>query len=198
MIFQYNPVDYLIERSQDGELIVTVLRFQNAAPKIRYNIRDIGGSVSYREVQSKLRDAVEPFAFSERHAALPFLFVYGRNDLSVPFYGAKVFTTDIDHILNSNEGLRNAFYGFQIQSREEANLEKTLVLSLERSREPQQLFSDSELQTLLFMELQRVNQDFREVSKLFGPERIEIQQHEFGAGPFATRDIRVKNKYIGA
>ena len=32
---------------------------------------------------------------------------------------------------------------------------------------------------------------------MFGPEkRLLVEIHEFGAGPFANRDIRVKNLYI--
>ena len=47
-----------------------------------------------------------------------------------------------------------------------------------------------------FDALTRVNQDFREVSKLFDRRQVHVQVHARDSGPFAGRDIRIKNKYI--
>jgi hypothetical protein len=52
------------------------------------------------------------------------------------------------------------------------------------------------LAQVLFYGLVRVNQDFREVSRLFNRSRVHVKVHENGNGPFAGRDIRIKNKYI--
>ncbi|MGI8641105.1 MAG: hypothetical protein ACR2MG_14315, partial [Pyrinomonadaceae bacterium] len=49
MIFQYNAADYLIETSPDGELLFSIVRFTGAAPKIRYNLRDLGGTFSSKK-----------------------------------------------------------------------------------------------------------------------------------------------------
>src|SRR3954454_21945024 len=45
LVFQYNPLDYHLEFSTGGELIVTLCRTSNVAPKIRYNIHDLGHPV---------------------------------------------------------------------------------------------------------------------------------------------------------
>jgi phenylacetate-CoA ligase len=42
----------------------------------------------------------------------------------------------------------------------------------------------------------RVNQDFREVSKMFDSSQVEVFLYEYETGPFTGRDIRIKNKYI--
>ena len=42
----------------------------------------------------------------------------------------------------------------------------------------------------------RVNQDFREVTKMFDRSQIQIFLYEYETGPFAGRDVRIKNKYI--
>jgi len=52
------------------------------------------------------------------------------------------------------------------------------------------------LRDVFFEELRRVNQDFREVTKMFGRESLEIQVHAFETGPFQGRDIRIKNRYV--
>jgi phenylacetate-CoA ligase len=48
----------------------------------------------------------------------------------------------------------------------------------------------------LFEGLCRVNQDFREVTRMFNPSCVEIETYGFEQGPFSQRDIRIKNKYV--
>jgi len=43
-----------------------------------------------------------------------------------------------------------------------------------------------------------VNQDFREVTKMFDRSCVEIELYEFETGPSTKRDIRVKNKYVSS
>jgi len=197
MIFQYNPIDYHVEQSEHDELVITLLRRATVAPKIRYNIRDLGGAVSSRRVAEVLQfHDVNMASLSPRQLALPFLYVFGRNDLSVPFYGAKVFSTDLDRILNSTPELRSAFLSFQLEVKEDAALEKVLIIHLERTAEsPRDLTGDS-LAQLMYSRLQEVNQDFREVSRLFGPEHVDVRCHAHGTGPFANHDIRLKRRYV--
>ena len=42
----------------------------------------------------------------------------------------------------------------------------------------------------------RVNQDFREVTKMFDRSQVQVFLYEYEDGPFAGRDVRIKNKYI--
>jgi phenylacetate-CoA ligase len=197
MLFQYNPVDYYIEESDGGELVFTLLRRSNAAPKVRYNIHDLGGTIPYRDALRTLRQfGIDPINLPRPHACLPLLYVYGRSDLTVPFYGAKIFTTDIDAILNGDSELREHFNSFQLRSGHDANLNETLTIVLERSESQLVSLAEDQLRSRFCEGLKRVNQDFREVSKMFTPEAILIEQHAFGEGPFASRDIRVKHQYI--
>ena len=55
---------------------------------------------------------------------------------------------------------------------------------------------DEEPFALVFAGLVRVNQDFREVTRMFQPSQVKVTVHEFETGPFAGRDIRIKNNYI--
>ena len=56
MIFQYNALDYVIETNDAGELLFTIGRQTSAAPKIRYNLRDLGGVMSYRQLSARLAE----------------------------------------------------------------------------------------------------------------------------------------------
>ena len=49
---------------------------------------------------------------------------------------------------------------------------------------------------LVFAGLMRVNQDFREVTRMFERSQVRVIVHDHGTGPFAGRDIRIKNNYI--
>src|SRR5205085_1477093 len=68
-------------------------------------------------------------------------------------------------------------------------------LELANSLESLTLKSD-ELRDIFFDGLCRLNQDFREVTKMFDKNCVTVELHQFGTGPFMGRDIRIKNKYI--
>jgi phenylacetate-CoA ligase len=197
MIFQYNPSDYIVEQSAQKELIFTITRSANVAPKIRYNIKDSGGSILFRRLLKTLKEfGVEGKDICQRYLYFPVLYVYGRNDLSVPFYGAKVFSTDIDHILSHDERLLKTYYSFRMKVIEDERLNKTLVIAVERSQNSQETLPNEVLREVFFKGLQEINQDFREVSKTFSKDNIVVEQYDYGQGPFSTRDIRVKNNYF--
>ena len=54
LVLQYNPIDYYVESLETGELVITLCRRENAAPKVRYNIRDLGHVVRLRELRRAL------------------------------------------------------------------------------------------------------------------------------------------------
>ena len=198
MIFQYNSVDYLIESNAEGELLFTITRMSGAAPKIRYNLRDSGGVYTFAEMTALLhRHGLNFPSLVPQTSYFPLLFVYGRNDSSVPFYGCKVFPSDIEQILSSDPALLKAVGTFQLAASEDEHLTSHLTIHLEKTRGAgHPLPEQTVLEQVFFDGLVRVNQDFREVSRLFDRSQVHVKVHENGAGPFAGRDIRIKNKYI--
>jgi phenylacetate-CoA ligase len=199
MIFQYNALDYIIETLPDGELLFTIGRQTGAAPKIRYNLRDVGGALTYKELAQKLTSRnIDIRDLSQRQSQFPVLFVYGRGDLTVPFYGAKVYPSDLEEIINEHPVLVREINSFQLSSYEDEHINRRLKISLEKVKEPSQaLPSAEELRDTMFNGLCRCNQDFREVTKMFDRSCVEVEIYDFETGPFSGRDIRVKNRYIG-
>ncbi len=199
MIFQYNALDYLIETTPEGELVFTIGRQTSAAPKIRYNLHDVGGTLTHKRLAQEL--AAEGIKISElatRQSRFPILFVYGRSDLTVPFYGAKVYPSDVEEIINRDSGLVKQVNSFQIASYEDAEINRRLKIRLEKTRDFEgEMSSTDELRDIFFEGLSRSNQDFREVTKMFDRSCVEVEVYEFETGPFSERDIRVKNRYIG-
>ena len=199
MIFQYNAADYVIETTDEGELLFSILRLEAAAPKIRYNLRDLGGCYSYKTLAAKLaKNGIEIKTLAARQSSFPLLFVHGRGDLSVPFYGCKVFPADIEEIINAEPELAGALNSFQLQAVEDANLKRALIIHLEKAKNPKKEIPQAgRLNDLFFDALCRVNQDFREVTRMFDRECVRVELHDHETGVFAGRDIRIKNRYIG-
>jgi phenylacetate-coenzyme A ligase PaaK-like adenylate-forming protein len=196
MIFQYNALDYIIETESNGELLFTIGRQTSAAPKIRYNLKDFGGVMSHRELASRLSTeglAIEEFGTPQ--SRFPLLFVFGRADLTVPFYGAKVYPTDIEDIVNAHPLLVKQINSFQLSSYEDQQINRRLKIHLETVKDFSGELPEG-LRDLFFDGLCSCNQDFREVTKMFDRSCVTIEIHAFETGPFAGRDIRVKNRYI--
>lgn len=201
MLFQYSPADYHIESSEDGELIFTIARLANIAPKVRYNLHDEGGAISYRQLKSALASrGIDARTLQGADCALPLLYVFGRSDMTVAFYGANLYPSDLEAVLHDNPQWVDAFNSFQLRVEERGpSLQPTLIITLEHcesgSAIPPQTrgFKDRLIDSLI-----QVNQDFREVSKLFDREQVIIERCDFGTGCFESRDIRIKSQYLGS
>ncbi len=198
MIFQYNALDYIIETTGAGELVFTIGRQTSAAPKLRYNLHDLGGVITHAQLRQKLESrGIDIFQLASPQSHFPILFVYGRSDLTVPFYGAKVYPTDIEEIINADANLVRQINSFQISSYEDESINRRLKIRLETVKNiTSPLAADEQLHQTMFEGLCRVNQDFREVTKMFDRNCVEIEIYDFETGPFKDRDIRIKNRYV--
>ena len=135
MIFQYNPLDYTIETNTEHELLFTIGRQSGAAPKIRYNLRDSGGVFSFSSLSRELKEnGILLSTLATRHSYLPLLFVYGRNDSTVPFYGAKIYPADLERVIHEDPVLATEIHSFQLQAIEDEQLKNKLQVHLELSK----------------------------------------------------------------
>jgi len=198
MIFQYNPAHYFIETQPNGELLFTITRLSTIAPKIRYNLRDVGGTMRHNEFQKRLEAiGLSPKHFSKCPSPYPLLWLYGRSDQSVAFYGAKIFVGDFQNILNEDPIFSKNFQSFQFKTREDDHLRTVLSVYLERLPSSTEIFHQGALQERLFKELMRVNQDFREISSVISKDQLDLHLYPASQGPFAANALRIKNKYVG-
>ena len=197
MIFQYNPAEFFIERTSGGELAVTICRPRYTAPKVRYNIHDLGHVLRFPALQALLAEAgmtvddLEPGALD-----LPLLFHYGRSDASVAFYGCKIPPADVQEAVFRVPALATAVDAFQLQVHDDADGDKRLVVALEVV--DAEACDAASLDTDFFDALATVNQDFRESRRMVPVGKAPVLAfHATGSGPFAGADIRVKRVYIG-
>ncbi len=96
-LVQYDPSSRFFE-THDGTLVVSA---ENSVPLLRYHIADKGGVVSFKEMWDFLRqrgvqsvaDLGLPADFQPRN--LPFVYVFGRADFTVSYYGANIYPENV-------------------------------------------------------------------------------------------------------
>jgi phenylacetate-CoA ligase len=197
MVFQYNPIDYHVEESDEGELVVTLCRRRNAAPKIRYNIGDLGHVVRFPELRRALagaglalRDLPEPAS------DLPLLFLYGRADASVAYYGSKLTPANVEEAVFSLPELAASVASFALLISEDERADKRLAIALELLPEAEARDAET-LRGRVLDQLTALNQDFREAVRFMPTEALPtLELHRAGTGPFAGHDVRLKRHYL--
>jgi phenylacetate-CoA ligase len=197
-IFQYNPIEHSVETSPAGELIYTITRSNGAAPKVRYNLLDCGGTMTYIDLAARLRSAgVEIDLLAANRSHLPILFVYGRSDLTISFYGANIYPVEISEIIQGRKDLNHQIHSFQLAYHENSRIDARLKITLELMPDlPIDRLSIELLRDCFWQGLADRNQDFREVTKMFDRTSIEIELQAYGTGVFSDRDPRIKHVYI--
>ena len=198
MIFQFNPSEFFLETNADGELLVSICRPRYVAPKVRYNIHDLGHVMRMPELRALLGDEwpslerLVPGALD-----LPLLFHYGRSDASVSYYGCKIAPADVQEALFRLPHLARRADAFQLQTFDDAEGDKRLVIAIEVDEDGMREDDGEAWRGSVFDALAQVNQDFRE-SRRMVPRGKEptLEVYATGTGPFAGADIRIKRTYV--
>ncbi len=106
---QYNPILKYFEEV-DGELIFSTY---GGIPLIRYNIHDSGKIIGFNEIYPLLGEIsegkIDPWK-------LPFLYVLGKSDLTISFYGVKIYPENIRTGLEQSEAASLASGKFTMAS----------------------------------------------------------------------------------
>lgn len=200
MIFQYNPLDYYIETNSNDELVITLCRYSNISPKVRYNIKDSGHVIRFPELKKILKELkISSKELPIPETDLPLLFHYGRSDMAVAFFGAKITPQDIQQVIYSNSKLAKIVNSFSLLTYEDEKINKKLTLAIELNsglKIPQTL-DKKDLALKIFEKLKEVNQDYREIAGIIPKASTPVVEvYGYGKGPFAINDIRLKQNYI--
>ena len=96
-LVQYDPTSRYFE-VQDGTLLFSG---DNGIPLIRYHIADTGGIISYQEMLDYLNtqnfDPLAELALdnNSKHYPFPFVYVFGRSNFVLSYYGANIYPENI-------------------------------------------------------------------------------------------------------
>jgi phenylacetate-CoA ligase len=201
MIFQYNPMTYYVESNDKHELVFSLVRSSNIAPKIRYNIHDRGHVIKYSDMVKILKEyglwdevkAIKP------KLRLPFLLHYGRSDMSIDYYGANVTPDSVREILFGIDEVAAKLQSFRLMSYEDKKHNKRMRIAIELNKgQTAKSLDAKKIGDLIFPQLAKANRDFyNAMYKTATPDQYpEITFHEYATGPFEGGDRKLKKEYV--
>jgi phenylacetate-CoA ligase len=95
-LVQYDPLSRFFELVDGTTLAVSG---DNGVPLIRYHIADRGGVISHAEMLAFLKihglSSFDAYGLDGEGCTLPFVWVFGRADFTVSFYGANVYPENV-------------------------------------------------------------------------------------------------------
>ncbi len=161
-LVQYDPLSRFFE-VEDGALLFSG---DNGIPLIRYNILDTGGLVTYEAMLEFLRawnfDPLRQFPPGARGLrSLPFVYVFGRSDFTISFFGANIYPENVTVGLEQPEVKEWVTGKFVLQVREDADRDRVLSVVVElapgvEADEPKQQALTESIQTHLL----RLNSEY--------------------------------------
>jgi phenylacetate-CoA ligase len=203
MFFQYNPLDYYVETNDAGELIITVNRLSLLSPRIRYNIHDAGGVLSFARVVEVARefglDPVRACAGPGRPVfRLPFLYLFGRSDSTLSYMGANIYPEDVEGGLfaDPDDARRLGAYCLELIDVERGEQRPCVHVEVVRG-EAEDSSLHERLRERVLNRLLAANLDFRQaVREDASAGDIHLRLHPAGSGPFAGNSNTLKRRYI--
>jgi len=203
-IFQYNPFDYYIESNERHELLFSLNRPSNLAPKLRYNLHDVGYTMRYRDAIAAIEragraDIIESLRASRvRLLTLPLLFHYGRSDLSVSYFGTTVSPEGIRQALDAIPALHQSIESFQAFNAQNEQDDSLLVVGVELAAGKDKAALDLvDIQSRFATELGKIDGDFATVYSTAPEElRPEVRLYEHQTGPFQGGHRKIKHTYV--
>jgi phenylacetate-CoA ligase len=201
MLFQYNPLDHFVE-IVNGEIVVTISKPWTLSPKIRYNIKDEGGMITFDEMKEKLRRHTIDIEDLERKCNyprwyIPFLYVYGRKDSTVSIMGANIYPEDIENIAYSDEFLAKNINSFCMSVEDDAKGNPRACFDFELFDMEQKTKVEERLKAIVSVELARLSADYKKAKDEYA-EAVEPIIRTFGLyqGPFKENQARIKKRYV--
>ena len=190
-LVQYDPNSRFFE-TYDNTLVVSG---ENTVPLVRYHIADKGGIISFNEMQDFIKqhelDLDLPTDYSARD--LPFVFVFGRADFTVSYYGANIYPENVTVGLEQPEIIQSVTGKFVLETQELENGDKVLHIAvellpnIEKDNAIIPIISDS-----IRTELLRLNSEFANYTPAEKQTPI-ISLYEFGNSDYFP--IGVKHRY---
>ena len=132
-LVQYDPVSRFFELHDD----TLVVSGENSVPLLRYHIADKGGLLSFEDMWAFLNNhGVHSLAElgldnSSQTRSLPFVFVFGRADFTVSYYGANIYPENVTVGLEQPEFTSWISGKFVLETRETDNSDKYLHIAVE-------------------------------------------------------------------
>ena len=191
MVFQYDPLQVLVENGPEDHLLFTLNRLQNVSPRIRYDLVDRGRVL--RGARGGGGGAGDGLPSPGR---LPVLLHWGREEHAVAFYGCKITPEHVQAALMTVPALAAAVRRVRAPGvggrtrRQTARDRRRAQAGRPDRRRPGD-------RNRVFRSLADGNQDFRE-SRRMVPAHLAptLTLEPAGASRLSGQDVRLKKTYV--
>ena len=131
-LVQYDSVSRFFE-THEGTLVVSA---ENSVPLVRYHIADKGGLISFDEMwaffQEQGVDSLGELGLEGYQPRnLPFVYVFGRADFTVSYYGANIYPENVTVGLEQPEIMSSVTGKFVLETQETEEGDKYLHIAVE-------------------------------------------------------------------
>lgn len=130
-LVQYDPRSRYFESHDDGTLVVSG---DGGVPLVRYHIADKGGLITFDEMRALARSS-GCGAFDDLHGSdappLPFVYLFGRADFTVSYFGANIYPENVSVGLEQPEVREWVSGKFVLQVLETEDRNKVLAITVE-------------------------------------------------------------------
>ena len=208
MVFQYNPLETYLETTADGELLCTINSTAVLTPKLRYNVGDEGRLHSVPRGAGR-----DPGVRAAPRRSRP-----GRRtgcgcrccscsaarDSTISYMGANIYPQDVEYGLYTGNPLAHLVESFCLElERARRTWSRRPVVNLQlregdgARRRASATRSSERCRRGVLHHLAAVSRDFAEsLDEDPSAGDLRVRVHDFGTGPFAGTDTRIKNVYL--
>lgn len=194
-LVQYDPLSRYFE-THAGTLVVSG---ENSVPLLRYHIADKGGVISYEDMwlflnsQGVLSLTDLGLSPADTPRNQPFVYVFGRADFTVSYYGANIYPENVTIGLEQSEFMTQVTGKFVLETQETKDGDKQLHIAVELlpDIEPQATLA-AQIATSIRAQLLRLNSEFANYTP------VERQLPQISLHVFADPDyfpLGVKHRY---
>ncbi|OQW75207.1 MAG: phenylacetate--CoA ligase [Proteobacteria bacterium ST_bin11] len=191
-LVQYDPCSRFFE-IHEGTLVVSG---ENSVPLLRYHIADKGGVLSYAQIWDFLRQhgvqSLEDLGLAggSQTRELPFVYVFGRADFTVSYYGANIYPENVTVGLEQPEIMAWVTGKFVLQTQESLAGDKYLHIAVEllpgRVPEPALVAT---IAASIRTELLRLNSEFANYTPV-EKQLPQISLHDFADAEYFPAGVK--------
>jgi len=183
---QYHPNLKYFQVSDEKILFSTY----SGIPLIRYAIGDRGGLIDYSEMSKKLmvqgidfKSEIKRLGLEQYNWNLPFVYLFGRTDLTVIFYGANIYPENIKPVLDRKNWSNILSGKFLMSVEEDRKKDKEIHIKVELAKNISRTKKISEkLQKDIFESLKKLNSEYNIIFRSIGKQAIpKVELVEYGS-----------------
>ena len=192
---QYNPLLRYFQKTNKEILFSSFA----GIPLIRYNIHDEGGIITHSALQKKINTLGTDFSadltikgLDDNNWRLPFVYLFGKSNNVISFYGLKIYPENIQASLESDKLKKYVSGRFQMRAKENLAGYREFHLDIELGLN---VIPDTQIEVLIETEVVRVlknkNAEYNCLNQALGEKSLPaFMFFQKGTGVFSMTSVK--------